>query len=103
MEMNFVFHLCGDPQFKIFSFPWPRLPLNCVPVTQRAMDYDWDVFLSYLHERPSGIWVNEHFLPYFKFDLGNALNRRARIFIDREGIHSGQKWPARIKHALARS
>src|SRR2546428_13893132 len=67
------------------------------------MDYEWDVFLSYLHERPSGPWVNDHFLPYFTFQLGNALNQKARIFYDRIGIHSGQKWPACLKQALARS
>lgn len=68
-----------------------------------AMGYDYDVFLSYLHEKPSGTWVMEHFLPYFQHQLGNALGRRAALFIDRTGIHLGQKWPARLKQALARS
>src|SRR5258708_12146236 len=71
--------------------------------TATNMDYEWDVFLSYLHERPSGPWVNDHLLPYFTFQLGNALNQRAKIFYDRTGIHSGQKWPARPKQALSRS
>ena len=67
------------------------------------MDYEWDVFLSYLHEQPSGSWVNDHFLPFFTFQLGNALNQRAKVFYDRGGIRLGQKWPTRLKSALARS
>jgi hypothetical protein len=67
------------------------------------MPYENDVFLSYLTEKPCGTWVHEHFLPYFRHQLGNALNRRAEIFVDREGIHSGQNWPNRLKQALATS
>jgi hypothetical protein len=67
-------------------------------------DYAFDVFLSYLHERPCGPWVNDHFLPYFSPQLSNALGgRKVSIFYDRTGIHSGEKWPARLKHALAHS
>ena len=67
------------------------------------MAYQYDVFLSYLHEPPSGTWVHDHFLPYFTFQLGNALNRRTDIFVDRTGIHLGEKWPIRLKQALAHS
>jgi hypothetical protein len=67
------------------------------------MAYQYDVFLSYLHEPPSGTWVHDHFLLYFTFQLGNALNRRADIFVDRTGIHLGEKWPIRLKQALAHS
>ncbi len=67
------------------------------------MDYYYDVFLSYLHEKPCGTWVAQHFLPYFQHQLGNGLARQAEIFIDRTGIHSGQKWPAQLKQALAHS
>jgi TIR domain-containing protein len=68
-----------------------------------SSDYQFDVFLSYLREKPSGSWVNDHFLPYFRPALGDALNKPASIFIDRTEIHSGQKWPARLKQALAHS
>ncbi len=67
------------------------------------MDYHYDVFLSYLHEKPCGTWVTEHFLPYFKFHLGNGLARPAEIFIDKTEIRTVQKWPARLKQALAHS
>lgn len=67
------------------------------------MAYEFDVFLSYLHDKPCGPWVHDHFLPYFEFQLGNALNRRPTIFVDRSGIHLGQKWPNRLKEALTLS
>jgi TIR domain len=68
------------------------------------MGYQYDVFLSYLHERPCGTWVAEHFLPYFRHQLGNALGGTpASIFFDRTGIHTGQRWPARLKQALGHS
>lgn len=65
--------------------------------------YQYDVFLSYLHEKPCGTWVLEHFLPYFQHFLGNALNRQATVFLDQTGVHFGQKWPARLKNALVHS
>jgi hypothetical protein len=65
--------------------------------------YAYDVFLSYLRERPCGPWVNDHLLPYLSHQLGNALNRKASVFVDRSEIRSGQKWPARLKQALAQS
>jgi len=68
------------------------------------MAYQYDVFLSYLHEKPCGTWVSEHFLQYFRHQLGNALGgRQTSIFFDRTGIHTGQKWPAVLKQALATS
>src|SRR6266481_7597971 len=67
------------------------------------MSYEFDVFLSYRNEKPSGTWVHDHFLPYFRPALAEALVRPAEIFVDRTGIHSGQKWPARLKQALAHS
>ncbi len=66
-------------------------------------DYQYDVFLSYLHEKPCRTWVIEHFLPYFRPQLSNAIARSASIFFDRAGIYSGQKWPERLKQALADS
>jgi hypothetical protein len=67
------------------------------------MDYNYDVFLSYPHEKPCGGWVNDHFLPYFIPQLSNALGRQAAVFVDRTEIHIGQKWPARLKEALTLS
>jgi hypothetical protein len=67
------------------------------------MSYEFDVFLSYRREKPSESWVHDHFLPYFKPALGDALARPAQVFVDRTGIRAGQKWPARLKQALAHS
>lgn len=67
------------------------------------MAYQYDVFLSYLRQRPCDGWVRDHFLPYFEFQLGNALNRPPAIFVDTEEIHVGQKWPIRLKQALVHS
>jgi hypothetical protein len=65
--------------------------------------YHFDVFLSYLHEAPCGPWVKDHFLPFFQFQLGNALNRRAHIFFDRTGLRVGDIWPQKLHNALAHS
>jgi TIR domain len=67
------------------------------------MDYQFDVFLSYLRQKPCDGWVRDHFLPYFQFQLGNALNRPLTIFVDTDEIHVGQKWPNRLREALAHS
>jgi hypothetical protein len=67
------------------------------------MGYEYDVFLSYLRQPPSGTWLNDHFLGYFTHQLGNALGRSAKIFVDVEEIHAGQKWPERLKQALGHS
>jgi hypothetical protein len=74
------------------------------PNDNQDMGYEYDVFLSYLHSKPSGTFVAQHFLQYFPSQLSNALGgREAKIFYDREGIHTGQRWPARLKQALATS
>jgi hypothetical protein len=65
--------------------------------------YHYDVFLSYLHDPPCGRWVKDHFLPYFLFQLGNALNRHAHVFFDRTGLHLGDNWPLKLHQALAHS
>ncbi|MGO8698229.1 MAG: TIR domain-containing protein [Limisphaerales bacterium] len=68
-----------------------------------ANDYIYEAFLSYLRERPCGPWVKDHFLPYFSHQLGNALNREAKVFFDQAEIHAGQKWPQTLKQALVHS
>lgn len=67
-------------------------------------DYEFDIFISYRHE-PFGYWINQHFLPPFRDYLKQSvpLGRDAQIFIDREGISTGDNWPDRLKYALAHS
>jgi hypothetical protein len=59
-------------------------------VCATTMAYEYDVFLSYLREKPCGTWVTEHFLPYFRHQLGNALAHSASIFLDRTEIHAAR-------------
>jgi hypothetical protein len=67
------------------------------------MAYKWDVFLSYVHERPCGPWVNDYFLPLLNWHLGEELGHRPSIFFDRNGLHAGDQWPDALKHALLHS
>jgi len=67
------------------------------------MVYEYDVFYSYKTGFPFGDWVHEHLLPFLESYLGNALNRNVNLFVDRNGISSGDAWPERIKRALAHS
>lgn len=64
------------------------------------MDYEYDVFLSYPHGYIEE-WLKQHFQKHFEWHLTNALGRTPAIFIDREGITSGDSWPERLKKALA--
>lgn len=67
------------------------------------MSYDYDVFLSYrrLGEWPQ--WVDRQFLPLFRHWLGEELGRKPSIFVDREGIQSGDSWPLRLAKAHSTS
>ncbi len=67
------------------------------------MAYEYDVFLSYRTQFPFGKWVHEHLLPFFEPYLENTLNRPVRVFVDREGISTGDAWPQQLKNALAHS
>lgn len=64
------------------------------------MAYQHDVFLSYPHGFIEQ-WLKQHFLELFRWNLANALGRAPAIFIDRDGIASGDSWPERLKGALA--
>jgi hypothetical protein len=69
----------------------------------RKMAYRWDVFLSYrrFHEWPR--WVNDHFLPLFRFYPGEELGRDALVFVDTEEIQSGSFWPLSLAECVAES
>lgn len=66
------------------------------------MPYRHDVFLSYPHGFIED-WVRERFMPLFRWHLESALGHQPDIFIDREGIFTGDSWPLRLKNALAHS
>jgi hypothetical protein len=66
------------------------------------MPYKHDVFLSYPHGFIED-WVRDHFLPLFRWHLESALGRPVDVFIDRDGISTGDSWPQRLMSALAHS
>ncbi|MBN2089924.1 toll/interleukin-1 receptor domain-containing protein [candidate division KSB1 bacterium] len=66
------------------------------------MAYKYDVFLSYPHGLAEQ-WVVNYFLTLFKWHLEGSLGRSPEIFIDREGIASGDSWPLRLKKAISLS
>lgn len=66
------------------------------------MAYQYDVFVSY--RRKSEDWVHKYFLPLFRYHLEEAVGgRNISIFVDIEGIKSGDAWPQRLHNALAHS
>lgn len=66
------------------------------------MPYKHDVFLSYCQGFIDG-WLHDLFLPLFKFHLESAMGKQPDIFIDRDGISTGDSWPKRIQEALCHS
>jgi hypothetical protein len=67
------------------------------------MAYVYDIFISYNNDEQMGGWVPQHLLPFVKSFVGNALNRPATVFIDREGIEAADSWPLKLQAALAQS
>lgn len=66
------------------------------------MAYKHDIFISYTHNHIKE-WVNQHFYPLFAIYLEGSLGRKPDIFIDNQGILTGDSWPLRLKEALAYS
>lgn len=67
------------------------------------MPYHYDIFVSYMHDEQMEGWVPTHLIPFLKSFVGNALNRPIDVFIDRDGIATGDAWPQRLQQAIARS
>jgi len=68
-----------------------------------AEDYEYDVFISYLHKPPVFGWVFHHFEPVLKEWLSEALGRETEIFTDFESIDTGEDWPLKLQEGLKRS
>ena len=67
------------------------------------MSYEYDIFLSYNTEFPFGTWVQENLIPFLRPYTENTINRKVKIFHDRDGISTGDSWPERLKNAIAHS
>lgn len=66
------------------------------------MDYKFDIFLSY----PQGFiqeWLDDTLLPLLNWHLQEYIGYIPKIFIDRDGISTGDDWPLRLKQALCYS
>lgn len=66
------------------------------------MAYQYDIFLSYPHGFIEK-WVIDNFMPFLKWHLEGSLGRPPEIFLDRDGISTGDTCPLRLKKALAHS
>ena len=64
------------------------------------MDYEYDVFLSYVTKYPHGEWVNDIFYELFESYLSDAINYNVKIFRDISDIKGGMAWENKIKKAL---
>ena len=65
------------------------------------MAYKYDIFVSYRHDDEMADWVHKHFRPFLESFVGQALNRKISLFVDRDGIAGGDVWPAKLHNALA--
>ena len=68
-------------------------------------DYEFDVFISYERSPIATTpWVTNFFHPFLQDWLKQKLGGQpARVFIDKEGIKPGQRWPQRLQDALQAS
>jgi hypothetical protein len=69
-------------------------------VTTANGDYQYEIFVSYRRQPPMSAWVQQYFYDELTQWLGSELPDAPRVFIDVEGIDTGDDWPARIRSAL---
>lgn len=68
------------------------------------IDYVFDAFISYSHSPVIKPWVNNFFYPHFESWLTQFMGGElARVFLDKDGIRPGQRWPQRLRDALLTS
>lgn len=66
------------------------------------MGYSYDIFISYRRDDETRQWMATHLVPLMNLHLGQALHRKARIFVD-DQLETGVFWPAELGRKLARS
>lgn len=66
------------------------------------MAYKYDFFLSY-HQDFYQDWLENTLLPPLTWHLQAKIGYNPSIFIDRDGISTGETWPLRLKEALCQS
>jgi len=65
--------------------------------------YEYDVFISYKRGGAKAEWISEIFIPLFKDDLSQNLQREASIFLDTSDISPGSTWPNVLAEALSKT
>jgi TIR domain len=68
-----------------------------------TMSYAYDIFISYKKTDIGKYWVSKYFAPCLRHELGEILGRKAEIFFDEDDIRTGERWPDKLKRALASS
>lgn len=73
-------------------------------VARVTTDYAFDAFVSYSHSRLIKPWVLGYVVPHLQDWLQQQRGGEpARVFVDKEEITPGQRWPQRVRDALLAS
>jgi TIR domain len=65
--------------------------------------YEHDVFVSYRRHLPISQWVNDYFYDELSQWLASAYREIPRVFVDTDGIETGDSYPKRLRRELLRS
>jgi hypothetical protein len=66
------------------------------------MSYLHHVFISYRRGSLVQQWLRR-FLPLFKGWLGEELGEEAKVFVDKNSVETGERWPHAIREGLLHS
>ena len=65
-------------------------------------DYEWDVFISYRRFQKWKVWIDKYFKPLLFEALQPELRKTdVKIFVDRDDLVEGARWPDNLRLALA--
>ena len=67
-----------------------------------ALDYTYDVFISYPRRGETSVWVQTHFEPALRHCLALELDRDPKIYFDQK-LKPGATWTIELGRKLARS
>jgi hypothetical protein len=59
------------------------------------VSYKHDIFVSYVRNRETRAWLDDHFLPLLTLRVGQELARKVLVFTDSE-IEAGVSWPPQL-------
>ncbi len=67
------------------------------------MDYKHDIFISYIRDDETLLWLNRHFIPLLKQFLKLELGYKPEIFLDVHQIETGVTWPISLGENIGNS